>query len=153
MLPLDIEETRYGFRAVDHDTGMNLICFLRRGRVYCYLQNPTTGRFIKMLRTFYLQYVGIYEMCYPSGCRKGKGCSPKNNLHVECHSYNEIVVSNYTSVRELINDLERTADDLQFDCMDCFEKFNILPEHEHIWFRSVEGNAECYFDRCERLLE
>jgi len=148
-MSLEIHYTRRGFYTKDHDTLEEILCFQRRGRVYCFLRDSETKRFIRKLDFFYLQYHGVFEACYPDGCRKGKGCNPSNNLHVECYSYEPVEPRYHTSIEALLREIALIEDRLVDACEPCFAEYHVEPEAEQVVARSIEGLEECYMDRCE----
>jgi len=128
----------------DHDTSYLIECFRRRGKVVCYLVDKNTYQFVKLLKVFYFQYVGVFNACKYEDIGK--------RLHVECHNAEEIDPSQYDSVHDLYEDLEDLKEELADKCDDCFLQFNrkgyVYAENEDWFARSKEGNIECFFNRC-----
>jgi len=159
MIPLDLNLTPKGFWVIDHDSGVDVVCYQqhfkkKRDTVICRKRDPRTKRFMKgRVDFFYLQYRAIFEACYEGerinskGQKKGKDKS--NNLHVECHRYDKINVSDYDTIDEMIESLEQIAEDLQDSCTDCLGSFGIEPydTYEHLHFRLYKFTDKCYFDR------
>jgi len=150
---LRIRKTPKGFVVLDLDTGNEVLCFRRRGKTYCFLRDIETKRFIVKITEFYIQYVGVIERCYPGGCRKGKGCTPTNNLHVECHVYEEYKVDPEIDIDDMIVEIDDMYDSLSLRCVECFDKYTggieMEPDVDQIAVRTVEAEEVCYFDRCE----
>jgi len=143
-------QTRKGFVAEDHDTGDEIICFERRSKVYCFLRDIYTKRFIRKLEYIIIQYIGVFEACYPNGCRPGKGCNPNNNLHVECHKHEVIYPEDYEKIDEFEQDIDDLITKLVNSCeIDCFSDYGVSADREVIMLRTMEGYDECYMDRCE----
>jgi len=156
-----IERTRKGFFVLDDDTGFEILCFERyyrrqeRSIVLCFLRDPDTKRFYKKVNEFMVHYVGVIERCYPNGCRKGKGCSPTNNIHVECHDWRNIDPSDYDSIDDMLNDIQIKLDEMASECTDCFDRQTrgVLtePDKVDVLFHTIEGGEyECLMDRCEQ---
>ena len=146
-----VERTRRGFYVLDNDTGHEILCFERRRAKYvlCFLRHMETRRFIRKLDTFSMHFVAVFERCYPRGCRKGKGCSPSNNLHVECHNWANIFPRDYTGINDMIMDLQEKLDELASECDGCFDRYGVEPDKVDVLFHSIEeGVFECLMDRC-----
>lgn len=154
-----IERTRKGFYVLDNDTGLEILCFERYYRksgktvVRCFLRDPDTKRFVRGVKEFSIHFVGIVERCYPNGCRRGKGCSPENNIHIECHQWRHIDVKDYSEIQDMLLDLQEKLDDMYYSCVPCFEeKSNGVfsePEEVDLLFHTVEeGVDECLMTRC-----
>ena len=146
-----ITRTRKGFFMLDNDTGHEILCFERKRTPYvlCFLRDIDTKKFKKKLEDFRMHFVAVFERCYPHGCRKGKGCSPSNNLHVECHNWANIIPREFDSIEDMIMDLQDILDELASECDNCFDKYGVEPDKVDILFHSIEeGGYECLMDRC-----
>ena len=153
------EYTEHGFYVKDSDTSYELLCyelpFITKAGVKrivrCMLRDPETKRFVKGVNVFGIRYVAVFEACYPGGCRKGKGCSPTNNLHVECQNFRRIEVRGYTSIRDLLIDIQILIDEMYDKCMDkCFDKYGVEPEDEDLFIHTeADYTPVCYADRCD----
>lgn len=168
MALLRYTRTRRAVFFVDHDSHFLIECYRFRGRIRCSLVHPVYYTYVEHLKIVNLQYVGVFEKCYWGG-REGRGSTIENNIHVECQSCEEIDPSEYDNLDKFIDDLERTAEELQLKCTSypeaekqtanveeaekektpCFDYFGLKPSDEDAFLRSVECENECYFDRCD----
>jgi hypothetical protein len=134
---------------LDDFTHEEIIFFMRQGKLYSYLREKESKRFIKRLRIVYLIYRGVFEKCYSE--RKDKGKSKSNNLHLETHLSSEIEVNPYLSLSEFANSINDIFKQLHnYALENCFNEYNVLPEQEE-YALSSESQVEepCYMDRCE----
>ncbi len=147
-----IHRTRKGFFVIDEDTWDEILCFERRGKVYCFLRDKETKRFKRKLNEFYIKVFGSVERCYPGGCRKGKGCSPTNNIHIESHDYDVIKVD-YTTIRDMLMDMDETIQRLLEHVEECIDEYSqgmLEVEVVNVEFHSEEyGSYYCCMDRCD----
>ena len=134
---------------LDDFTHNEIIFFTRQGKLYTYLRDKETKRFIRRLRTVYLIYRAIFERCYKE--RKDKGKSKSNNIHLESHVSSEIEVDINLSLSEFVELLNETFEELRNKALEeCFSRYNIVPEQEETALSSEEEVEEiCYMDRCE----
>ena len=149
MEELEIVRTRKGFYIREHDYDEEILCFERRGKIYCFLRDRKTKRFIQKLDKFNIQYIGVFERCYPGGCRKGKGCSPSNNIHVECHECETIYSSDHDNIWSMMGEIQFRQDAMRDYCIRyCFSEYGVEPEKEMFMATVWTCNYECYMDRC-----
>jgi hypothetical protein len=127
----------------------DIIFFVRQGKLYSYLRDKQTKRFIKRLKSVYLVYRAIFEKCYEE--RKDRGKSKSNNIHLETHLSSELEVNPYLSIEELLEVIKDIFEDLRNKALEeCFNEFNLTPEQEEYALSSEPIIEEpCYMDRCE----
>ena len=148
----------------DHDSGGYILCYerkLKRGsRVYCQLRDSNTWEIKQWLKSFYLQYRAIYELCYSGeritkeGEKKGKDKS--NNLHVECHRSQEIYPNDFGTLDEFIDRINDIFFDLRDECdRECFAEYGLNIDdcmqqancNEHYHYRAYKKTSECFHSR------
>ncbi len=134
---------------LDDFTHNEIIFFTRQGRLYAYLREKESKRFIKRLRIVYLVYRAIFEKCYEE--RKDKGKSKSNNLHLESHLSSELEVNPYLSLEQLLEAIKEIFEKLRNrSLLECFSEYNLIPEQEETAISSESQVEEpCYMDRCE----
>ena len=133
---------------LDDFTHNEIIFFTRQGKLYSYLREKESKRFIKRLRIVYLVYRAIFEKCYSE--RKDKGKSKSNNLHLESHQIAEVEVDINLSLSEFANSINDIFKQLHnYALENCFNEYNVLPEQEEYALSSESQTEElCYMDRC-----
>jgi len=165
LLPLDINYTRKGSIFFDdHDSGGYILCFKRKtkkgSKVECQLRDSQTWEIKKWLKSFYLQYRAIYELCYEGeritkqGEKKGKDKS--NNLHVECHRADSISPNDYEDLDEFIEAIQDIFMELRKECNDeCFSEYGLDIDEcmdeancdEHYHYRAHKKTNKCFHSR------
>jgi len=140
----------YTRRAVvfyEDDIGGRIICYpTPRGVVRCWLWR---GRFIRGLPEWSVEVVGLFEACYPGGCRKGKGCSLTNNLHVEVHAVAWIAPESYHTREELAEAVRDKVEQCEERVREAFLELGVQPESIEVVTHSIEAPREAaILSRC-----
>ncbi len=135
--------------SLDDFTHNEIIFFTRQGKLYAYLRNSETKRFIKRLYKIFLIYRAVFERCYKERQQKGK--SKSNSIHLESHQIAEVEVDINLSLNEFAEILKETFEELRNKALEeCFNAYNLVPEQEETALSSEEEVEEpCYMDRCE----
>ncbi len=130
----------------EETTGNEIIFFIRQGKLYAYLRDRKTKKFIKRIMEFYVITHAVFERCYAE--RKGRGRSKSNNLHVESHSSTYVFVE-FNSLEEVLDAIASAIEENAEKVNECFDKFGVDPDVIENILGLEEIGEVCYYDRCE----
>lgn len=109
------------------------------GRIICYPVKSKSGvkihcwlwkkRFVSYVKDLVMEKIDVFERCYKNGCKKGKGCSEKNNFHLETHLVGIVNPTKFSDLDSFLDKVMEIANECNFKSQEIFEAYNVPREY------------------------